>query len=269
MTLHKFPTNGMTELPAGSMVGDTLLLTALRADAKGAIGFPAVAGALMASGTVFHAEAVPFFTNLSLLAQSALKLGDTLELQRGRLEKQAVYLDLTAEEGGVVGTLKPGATPIVNRMPARVAGINPRWPVGSWQAGEPVREGLALEGKALLRLDVTKAGAFYLGNLLLADQPDLYLAFASAWDERGEVKVEVTNPTDKPLTATILTPEAIKGVPALKTKVTVAAGETRVISFNLPTGGTGSASVRSDDVDESGRHGPEADAVPPGLWAGI
>ena len=129
------------------------------------------------------------------------------------------------------GEVKAGATPIVSRMPVRVAGINPRWPVGSWRPGEPVRDGLALEGKALLRLDVTKGGAFYLGNLLLADHPDVYLAFASAWGADGEVKVEVTNPTDKAITTTIRAPDAIKDFRALKAKVTVMAGETRVITL--------------------------------------
>ena len=235
LALHKLPTNGTVELPAGSMVGDTLLLTALRADAKGAIGFPAVAGTVVASGTTYHAEAVPVFTNELELARSALGLGDraafSLKLKSGRLDKHAVYVDLTAKECGVAGEVKAGATPILSRMPVRVAGINPRWPVGSWRPGEPVRDGLVLEGKVLLRLDVTKDGAFYLGNLLLADHPDVYLAFASAWGADGEVKVEVTNPKDKPVTTTLRTPAAIKDFRALKAKVTLAAGETRVITI--------------------------------------
>lgn len=231
----KLPTNGAVELPAGAMVGDTLLLTALRADAKGAIGFPAVKDQTAPAGTVYHAQIVPFLTNEIEAARAALGLVGqapfSLKLKQGKLQRHAVYLEIAAKENAAFGEVTSGPVPLLPQMPVRVSGVNPRWPVGSWRPGTPVQDGMYFEGVALLRLDVTQGGAFYLGNLLLADNPNLNLAFASAWVEDGALQVEVTNPTDKAITTTVHTPAAIKDHRVRSAKTTVPAGQTKVVSL--------------------------------------
>jgi len=64
---------------------------------------------------------------------------------------------------------------------------------------------------------------FYFGNLLIASDPDLNLAFASEWTADGAT-IEVNNPTDKEITATITTPKAITDRKAVNEQVTVPAG---------------------------------------------
>jgi len=71
---------------------------------------------------------------------------------------------------------------------------------------------------------------FYFGNLLIASNPDLCLNFASPWTEPAAmnstepVTVEVHNPTDKEITATVRTPKGIPDRKQFSKEVTVPAG---------------------------------------------
>ena len=84
---------------------------------------------------------------------------------------------------------------------------------------------------ASARFFQVKDGAkFYFGNLLLASDPGLCLNFASPWTEaeamnrKEPVTVEVHNPTDKPIAATVRTPKAIPDRKQFSAEVTVPAG---------------------------------------------
>ena len=72
---------------------------------------------------------------------------------------------------------------------------------------------------------MTADAEFYFGNLLVADNPDLYLAFAAEWTAEG-ARVEVTNPTEQSIKATIRSPQAIGGRKPLRAEATVPAGST-------------------------------------------
>jgi len=69
---------------------------------------------------------------------------------------------------------------------------------------------------------------FFFGNVLYASDPSLNLAFASDWTEKG-VKIEVNNPTDQPITATVRSTEHIPGVKTVDETVTVPAGRSVVV----------------------------------------
>ena len=73
-------------------------------------------------------------------------------------------------------------------------------------------------------MDVSKAGRFYAGNLLIADNEELVLAVA-AW-AADSIRIEVHNPTDAATDARVWTPAEITGYQAVRRRVAVAAGST-------------------------------------------
>ena len=245
------PKEGAVALPAGTIVGDTVLVTPMRVNAAGAVGFPAEDGFPVKAGSVFHAEAFTLPAKMAgLLRESpaevlaALGFGPNapvpVTLRNGRIDRHAVYLDLTASDYGVSGTVSPAALVVMGKMPLKVQGVNSRWPIGIWRKGEPLCQGTAFEGVARLPLDVTVGGAFYAGNLLMADHEEVYLAFSPEWNRAGATQVEVTNPTDQPLTVTVRTPEAISDLPPSYVKVEIPAGQTvrrTLIQTQAPTKG--------------------------------
>lgn len=149
----------------------------------------------------------------------------SITCRQGKLDRVAMYLDMTAADGGVAGEVKGGKMPVLGELPIRLAGANPRWPVGLWHPGKSIVPFDFLNGVALGRPDVTKDGEFYFGNLLTAGSPDLHLALASDWTAEG-VRIEVSNPTGKDVTTVLKSPAAIADRKRVEEKVTVPAGAT-------------------------------------------
>ena len=108
-----------------------------------------------------------------------------------------------------------------------VEGANPNWTAGVWREDGTVAYGDVFEGSAMLRLDVSRAGNFYAGNLLVADNSGLVLEVITWTPER--VKIEVHNPTDATVQAVVSTPAAVKGLKALRKTVEVPAGTTLLV----------------------------------------
>jgi hypothetical protein len=105
-----------------------------------------------------------------------------------------------------------------------ISGVNPHWPVGVWRKDGSLAYGSTFEGKAWLRLDTSVSSTFYAGNLLLGDSPDLVLEVVK-WT-KDTIKIEVHNPTDREISATLSTPKEITTHKALQAKVRVPAGTT-------------------------------------------
>jgi lysophospholipase L1-like esterase len=118
----------------------------------------------------------------------------------------------------------------------RLQGANPRWTAGLWMPDGTLDAFSFLDGVLMGTLVTQPEGSFYFGNFITATDPDLNLGFATAWTTDGGV-IEVNNPTDKPIKATVQTAAAIKDRPAIKTTLTVPAGTTRyVVSDGKQTG---------------------------------
>jgi hypothetical protein len=149
-----------------------------------------------------------------------------LKLTRGRLESTTYFATMTPDRCGVAGEVVTTAE-IPFDVPLRLGGLQARWPAGIWREdGEIVFTGV-FESTAWPRLDVSRKGHFYAGNLLLADQPDLVLAIVR-WT-RDAIRIDAHNPTDAALTATISTPPEVKGYAAFRREVTVPAGSSMLL----------------------------------------
>jgi hypothetical protein len=150
-----------------------------------------------------------------------------VEPQHGSVLDTSFALRLQAENGGFAGKITQASLPM--GLPVFVAGLNSRWPAGilykgrnqllvpTWKmdkvasrhaeqvkvAGENQLLRFAiLNGTGMLQVD-TECGDrdVYIGNLLVCDQPDVFLSLDDV--RPGKVVMTANNPTDKELTCTI------------------------------------------------------------------
>jgi hypothetical protein len=148
----------------------------------------------------------------------------TLTLSRGEAAHERVFPPaFTAQDGGIAGKVTETAD-LPFLLPLEISGVNPHWPVGVWRKDGSLAYGSTFEGKAWLRLDTSVSSTFYAGNLLLGDSPDLVLEVVK-WT-KDTIKIEVHNPTDREISATLSTPKEITTHKALQAKVRVPAGTT-------------------------------------------
>ncbi|MHB9133011.1 MAG: hypothetical protein ACYDBB_18240 [Armatimonadota bacterium] len=170
----------------------------------------------------------------------------SLTLKRGNANPFGYLISTVAPEGGIAGDIHGGPMPY--EIPLSLYGVNPRWTAGVWRSDAPdnIADQLAVStipftdlsmkevGSSITRqlysgvgyttLDVSKDAKFYAGNFITADNPDLFLNLES-WTKDG-ISVEVNNPTDAAITATIQTPAEITTLKPLKKTITVPAGTT-------------------------------------------
>ncbi|HEY3396973.1 MAG TPA: hypothetical protein VGM19_04865 [Armatimonadota bacterium] len=161
-------------------------------------------------------------------APDFLHAADALSLTRGELERWTYMAGGKALDGGLAGAVK--ATPAAADPLLGISGLNPRWTAGVWRSDNALncadQFGFA-DGFGLTTLDVTKAAKFYAGSFVTADNEALWLDIKEWTAEK--ITVEVNNPTDQAITATVQTPAEITGLKALKTQVTVGAGSSVVV----------------------------------------
>jgi len=148
-----------------------------------------------------------------------------IKLSRGKLERLEYVASLAASGYGVAGEVK--GAPVPYDLPLAIEGLNPRWVAGVWRSDDP--ENIAerfgfLAGAGLTTMDVSRDVRFYAGNLVRADNADLFLN-VEEWTRRSIV-VEANNPTDSSITTTIETPPEIAPLLQLKAAVTIPAGAT-------------------------------------------
>lgn len=227
-------TNGIA-LPAGTVIGDSVLVSPLWADASGTIGFPARSGAVACAGTTFHAEAFTLPAKDTRIVSNASEVVSALGLvagspapvvlDQGHVVRHAVVLEAEAADHGVAGRILVTNAIVLHKLPLVVRGIHSRWPLGVWRPGEPIQPGAALDGVGRLALECAAGGAFYAGNLLMADHDEVYLAFTGTWEAGAEPDFEVTNPTDHPMTVTVRSPAALRDRAAVHVTLEVPAGQ--------------------------------------------
>jgi hypothetical protein len=236
--------NTAQAVPAGSLAGGFIAMSPGLEVSKGQFGLAPLPGnpTKIAAGTrlvarflyAYHGSG-PYasaWTNLSFDDDPAGWLramgfaGPTpyqIKMTRGKLNKVAYIAEMTPEQFGVAGEVATTAE-IPYDVPLQLRGLNERWVAGSWREGGTVAYTGVFEKTAWPRLDVSKAGKFYAGNLLTADNPDLGLEVVQ-WT-KDLIKVEVHNPTDQAIEATVSTPAEITNYKPLHAKVTVPPGTT-------------------------------------------
>jgi hypothetical protein len=144
-----------------------------------------------------------------------------IEWSRGTADEVAFLVPVKAEEWGVAGEVTQTAE-IPYDLPLEIDGLNPNWPAGLLREEGPFRFIGVFNGKAWPRVDVGRKGKFYAGNLVTADVETLVLSIAE-WDS-DRIVVEVHNPTDRPITATVRTVDEMTGYKTLQQKVTLPPG---------------------------------------------
>ncbi|HEY3396110.1 MAG TPA: hypothetical protein VGM19_00475 [Armatimonadota bacterium] len=256
-------TQGFLDLPKGGRVGGFIALSdGIRVDAAGTVGWAApqwVNGNLPA-GTrwqaaftaVQPAEAENWRSLLGLRGTPPYKLSFT----QGKLQSLAYIANCAAADFGLSGSVDQALNPdllkgctsgMINlnkealgdpiaeyRLPLLVSGINYNWPAALVREGALGAELAVFEGQAYARLDVSKTGAFYVGNVLVSDALNLRLALLN-WTADACV-VEVNNPTNADLQATIWTAPQVKDRYQGRTKVTVKAGTSQTVRLTAATG---------------------------------
>jgi hypothetical protein len=232
-------TQGFLDLPVGGQAADLVALSpGLRVEASGRVGFAPPDDSLSAlpAGYTWQARYVRLDPKKDFGEQRrALGLEGAapyaLKLSRGKLTEQSYVLFAAAENGGLAGEITPAA-----QMPfpliLAVGGVSANWPCGLWQpdAKEPLTPCGVFEGRAWTRLDVTRGGAFFAGNLVTATSPALRLSLLD-WT-KDALTLEVNNPTDQPIQATVTTAPEVTDRFQTQASVTVPAGQQ--VTLRLP-----------------------------------
>lgn len=242
----------LIDLPAGASIGSMLLLTPLTVAGNGHLGWRADSAKEVPVGTEWQAGWMYLSSDTEWRAAVGAQ-GATpwsLNLSQGKVERTLGLVDLQADKGGVVGTLKAGGK--LAYLPLRIKGLNDNWPAAVWTPKglayymwsglvQVQRAPQTLSGTFLQHMGVytgvgygvlenSKDTTFYAGNTLTATSPDLILAF-TYWTDK-EAGIEVNNPTDKEIKARITSPDAIKGNVKVDTEVTVPAGSSLRFVFS-------------------------------------
>ena len=249
---------GFIDLPKGGRVGGFIALSeGIRVSAGGKVGFapPAWNNGALPIGTKWRAS---FVTVQPAEADRWLNLmglrGETpfsLKLKRGKLSNLAFAAACEAENYGIEASIDKALDPklmesltmgVVNRdkeglgkplceyrLPVTVSGICYNWPASLIWNGTMAEEIPVFEGKAYVRLDTTKTGNYYVGNVILSDATNLRIAILR-WS-KDACEVEVNNPTRSDITASVWTcPEAREMLQG-RAKATIKAGTSLVLKL--------------------------------------
>jgi len=185
-----------------------------------------------------------------LCAQMGLR-GETaysVKPTRGTVLSARFVLSLKAQDYGFAGAITQAQLPLL--LPAFVEGLNARWPAGVWYKGKHtfavptwtmdavhnrysrratvkhedrlVRFGV-VDGRGMLQID-TEIGDkdVYIGNLLVCDNPDVFLELEE-W-RKGRTKIVANNPTDKEASVTIRPGPGFDLMGAFRIEATIPAG---------------------------------------------
>lgn len=253
-------TQGYLDLPVGGRAEEFVALTpGFRVLPNGRIGFAAsewVSGALPA-GTTWSGRYVKMPPAKVKTMRVLLGLTGNppygLTLARGTLKQLLYTAEIDAANGAVAGAVKPAsappspakpgepdaendpaaapaAPPMTYALPLCIAGMNGNWDNRVWREDGALTPFGVFEGIGYARLDVTKGGKFYADPLVTAKSTPALRITVLAWDDKG-IKLELNNPTDAPMEATLETPAEITGKFALHQQVSMPAGSMKVMDY--------------------------------------
>lgn len=136
----------------------------------------------------------------------------------GTVRSMDYVLELDSSGGGFGGVISKADLP--TRLPIRVHGVNPNWTSAIAERRQkwwlPVG---VLDGAAYAALDTASEHDIWIGNVVLCDQSDLVLTLLP--DGEGRFAIEVHNPTNRELTATIRTVAEFNLVPPFAIRKTL------------------------------------------------
>ena len=230
-----------TDIAPGALVGGVIALSDNLATEQGQFGIktPSSVNGVVPAGTRLNARFLIASSSSSFRPKKVTNFdsdpagflkamgfaGPTpyrISTDRGKINGFSFIAEAAPEDGGIAGLVDVPAD-IHYWIPLRIP-VNPNWVAGIWQQGQRIRYSGIFEDTAWPQLDVTKKTRFYAGNLLTSDNEALVLQ-AVIWTP-NRLKVEVHNPTDKPITATVRSPKEITGLARIDKKVTISAGST-------------------------------------------
>jgi lysophospholipase L1-like esterase len=228
--------DGFADLPVGGIIGGLMVCTPMRVNGKGELGLAAPAGPVKAGTTL---EAVFVQVDPAKATETRRSSGFAgatpyvVKLNQGKIVKADVSLVMEADKYGVAGNIvTAGNGPAQNGLlPLVLRGVNSRWPVGVWRPESGISPFACFEGPESGQLDPTKTGVFYFGNLLVATDENLDMAFVESWSKDRAV-FEVCNPTAKAIAAAIGSPDAITDRLVIKVKVEVPAGNAVLVTLD-------------------------------------
>jgi hypothetical protein len=229
-------TAGTLDLPAGGHVGGLIALTGgIRVGADGKVGFasPEQTNGALPTGTKWNAAFVTvdpaqvdkWRALFGLTATTPYKV----TVSKGTLKSLAYVATCLSDSyllSGNVDTALPkefldglfagevdrnneakGRALDEYKLPVSVNGLQYNWPAFLWRDDGTFEPVDVFEGNGWARLDVTTAGAFHIGNVVLAD--DLHLKIGLLKWTPDLCTVEVNNPTDKPIKTRVFTTDAL------------------------------------------------------------
>ncbi|MCK5806704.1 MAG: hypothetical protein KAI66_27995, partial [Lentisphaeria bacterium] len=163
------------------------------------------------------------FEKMGLRGKTAYEVRPT----RGKVLDTRFVLRLQAADHGFAAMLTQADLPM--RLPVFITGLNPRWPAGVWYKGKHqflvptwkmdkmhnrfakpekvvhrdwIQRFGVVEGRGMLQLDTAfKDKQVFVGNLLVCDQPDVFLELEDT--RKGRIRIAANNPRDTPVTITI------------------------------------------------------------------
>ena len=253
---------GFLDLPKGGHVGGFIALSdGIRVSANGTVGFapPAWNNGALPAGTTWQAAFVTVPPAEADLWLKLMGLRGTppfaFSVTQGKLTDLAYAATCTADKYGMAGSIDQALDPkvlagltmgLVNldkegegkalveyRLPLTVAGVNYNWPAALLRDGAWVEEVSVFEGQAYARVDVTKPGAFYVGNTILADAPNLRIGLLRWTADTCEV--ELNNPSTADIATAVWTAPEVKANFQGRAQVTVKAGTSLTVALKRET----------------------------------
>lgn len=254
-------TKGYVDLPRGGCIGGFIALCdGLRVDSKGKVGFaaPDYTNGSLPIGFTWHAKFITIPPSMvghwrKLLGFAGEK-PYAISISQGTLDQSNMVHEAVAQnfgisgqivkalpaqalDGIIIGSLVTETTtdkykpiPLTEyRVPVDVKDVNYNWPAGVVQQGKLVMPVDVYEGKARTRLDVMLDGPFYIGNILMADAPNLRIAVVK-WDDK-QLVCEVNNTTDKDIDAKIWSATPLQDRCKVQSNVKIGAGQSKIITL--------------------------------------
>ncbi|MBU4212174.1 MAG: hypothetical protein KKD33_06285, partial [Verrucomicrobia bacterium] len=149
-----------------------------------------------------------------------------VQVSSGKLKSTVLYLELEAQDGGASFAISRANLPIP--LPIKVHGVNANWSTGIWdEDAKALIPCGTLDGAAIASLDTReKPQNLFVGNIIVCDQRDAVVTLLPEGNNRW--KVQLQNPTDKPMTVAVRTPKAIKAFRIKKTVEVPAGGQVEI-----------------------------------------